>query len=259
MTCNASGRGAWRTSGTGTGAGAATIICGGGDASAGRAMASIGAVRCFALGRFAGIGVGSAAGVAPVRSGARVSPTFLGDRPAGTTDTGLGNAAWVGDAACSVIWGAPASRDFWTCRATKAPINTTATRPAARKIRSMRRDAETAGSAAGGLTKRERSAARRAVAATDWLGRSRLAPERRLPAASSSGCVTVAANARLRAELQSEHSFAPGRLVRPQIRHFIMVFLPAPLLAGHGRLTHPYDKGILTPSGMGAPPPASAG
>jgi hypothetical protein len=32
----------------------------------------------------------------------------------------------------------------------------------------------------------------------------------------------VAANARLRAELQSGHSFAPGTLTRPQIRHFII-------------------------------------
>jgi len=41
------------------------------------------------------------------------------------------------------------------------------------------------------------------------------------PAASSRGCVTVAANARLRAAAQSLHSFVPVGVVQPQMRHFI--------------------------------------
>src|SRR5450631_2122010 len=67
-------------------------------------------------------------------------------------------------------------------------------------------------------------AARRAASGTDWLGlSSRAAGDEPLaaPAAASSGWVTVASKARLRAALQSRHSFAPGRLNRPQIRHFI--------------------------------------
>jgi hypothetical protein len=40
-------------------------------------------------------------------------------------------------------------------------------------------------------------------------------------AASSSGCVTVAAKARLRAAAQSLQSFAPAGASQPQMRHFI--------------------------------------
>src|SRR5450759_421860 len=68
------------------------------------------------------------------------------------------------------------------------------------------------------------AAARRAPAGTDWLGlSSRGATVEPLPApaASSKGWVAVASNARLRADLQSRHSFAPGRLCRPQIWHLI--------------------------------------
>jgi hypothetical protein len=44
------------------------------------------------------------------------------------------------------------------------------------------------------------------------------------PAAASSGCVTVAANARLRAAAQSRQTFAPGGHSLAQIRHFIQPF-----------------------------------
>jgi hypothetical protein len=45
-------------------------------------------------------------------------------------------------------------------------------------------------------------------------------------AASMSGCVTVAANARLRAAAQSLHSFVPEGTAQPQMRHFFIRELP---------------------------------
>ena len=71
------------------------------------------------------------------------------------------------------------------------------------------------------MTKSDCSAARRTVAATDWLGRSNFCSPFDRAAAMSKGCVTVAAKARLRAARQSEQSFAPGNALRPQIKHFI--------------------------------------
>src|ERR1700719_4311778 len=68
-------------------------------------------------------------------------------------------------------------------------------------------------------------AARRPAFGIEWLGlRSRdlaVANPLAAPAAANSGLVTVASKARWRAALQSRHSFAPGRLVCSQIRHFI--------------------------------------
>jgi hypothetical protein len=44
------------------------------------------------------------------------------------------------------------------------------------------------------------------------------------PTAASSGCVTVAAKALLRAAAQSRQIFAPGGHSRAQMRHFILPF-----------------------------------
>lgn len=58
------------------------------------------------------------------------------------------------------------------------------------------------------------------------------------PAAASRGWVIVASKARLRAALQSRHNFAPGRLSRPQMRHFMAFRAHFSVLAvpeiGHG-------------------------
>ena len=100
-------------------------------------------------------------------------------------------------------------------------------------------------------------AARRAASGTDCPAlSSRGTPDVRpaAPAAASRGWVIVASKARLRAALQSRHNFAPGRLSRPQMRHFMTFRAHFSVLAvpeiGH-RASSPnprpkgYDNGIM--------------
>src|SRR5438067_1881836 len=63
----------------------------------------------------------------------------------------------------------------------------------------------------------------------------------------SKGCVTVAANARLRAARQSEHSFAPEGEERPQIVHFIASFSASDAKDRQSKAcSGRYDVGIIT-------------
>src|SRR5438309_1443702 len=76
-------------------------------------------------------------------------------------------------------------------------------------------------------------AARRAASGTDWLGLSKRGDARdrpAAPAAASSGWVTVASKARLRAARQSAQSLAPSGADRPQI--WQLIALPLETLSG---------------------------
>jgi hypothetical protein len=65
------------------------------------------------------------------------------------------------------------------------------------------------------------------------LGGNRGSPTLGAPTAASSGCVTVWANARLRADAQSRQIFDSGGQSRPQILHLIgSLLVPAHPKAG---------------------------
>ena len=225
IACNGSARGASR--GTGVGAGAAARVCTMGAGSAGGGATSIGAARDRAAARLAASAraAGAASCVTPAFSAGSAigaaNPGFAVNVAAdrgGVTTTSSG-AAGTG---CSV---AIAGSDLGATkarRAAKVAATTTAATISAISQTLRRRCGSAIGGSGAAFASSDRSAVRLAVAATDWLGLSRRVPVRAL-AAASKGCVTVAANARLRAELQSAHSFAPGRLARPQIRHFFIV------------------------------------
>jgi hypothetical protein len=82
------------------------------------------------------------------------------------------------------------------------------------------------------------AAARLASRGFAGRGANRGWPTLGAPAAASSGWVTVAANARLRAAAQSRQIFAPGGHSLAQMRHFIQPFSSGmeirAILAGSG-------------------------
>ena len=88
-----------------------------------RGVTSTGGLRGFAFARFtgstfvAGTGVDSSIGIAPVMVGGRVSATFFGDKPGGTTDTVFDIEPGATAAGWSATCGASDWRLFWIWRA----------------------------------------------------------------------------------------------------------------------------------------------